>query len=138
MSPLRPDESNGQSLMVELNTTPLIDVLLVLLVMLIISIPATRHAVNMALPTVASAPTQTPAPVVVLELMADRSLRWNGQVLADAQALQEQMRLASQQSPVPVLHIRPHRQVPYSAVAHALASAHRQGLGQLALLDGFD
>ncbi len=138
MSPLRPDESNGQSLMVELNTTPLIDVLLVLLVMLIISIPATRHAVNMALPTVASAPAQTPAPVVVLELMADQSLRWNGQVLADAQALQEQMRLASQQSPVPVLHIRPHRQVPYSAVAHALASAHRQGLGQLVLLDGFD
>ncbi len=54
MSPLRPDESETQEVMVELNTTPLIDVLLVLLVMLIISIPAARHAVNMALPSAAS------------------------------------------------------------------------------------
>jgi biopolymer transport protein ExbD len=138
MSPLRPDESETQEVMVELNTTPLIDVLLVLLVMLIISIPAARHAVNMALPSAASSQEEAKPPVVVLELMADQSLRWNGGLLTDNGQLQEQMQRAAQQSPAPVLHIRPHRQVPYSAVAHALATAHRQGLRQVALLDGFD
>ncbi len=76
--------------------------------------------------------------MVVLELMADQSLRWNGGLLTDNGQLQEQMQRAARQSPAPVLHIRPHRQVPYSAVAHALATAHRQGLRQVALLDGFD
>ena len=93
MSPLRPDESETQEVMVELNTTPLIDVLLVLLVMLIISIPAARHAVNMALPSAASSQEEAKPPVVVLELMADQSLRWNGGLLTDNGQLQEQMQL---------------------------------------------
>lgn len=136
MSPVQIDESDDQALMTQLNTTPLIDVLLVLLVMLIISIPAARHAVNLALPqaTVSEVKPQT----MLLELLPDRGLRWNGQPLADAAALEAQLQQAAQLSPRPIVHIRPHRQVPYESVAHALSSAQRQGLEQVALLDGFE
>ena len=138
MAMMRPDESGEDELMVELNTTPLIDVLLVLLVMLIISIPAPRHAVNMALPARSAEVPEVKPQVVVLELLPDQRLRWNGQLLADSLALQAKMQQAAQDSPMPALHIRPHRQVPYSAVAHALSSAQRQGLKEVALLDGFE
>jgi biopolymer transport protein ExbD len=138
MSPLRSDEPDSQEPMVELNTTPLIDVLLVLLVMLIISIPAPRHAVNLSLQSrSADAPDVKPQ-VIMLDLLPDQSLRWNGQLLPDSQALQAKLQQAAQQNPMPTLHIRPHRQAPYAAVAQALSSAQRQGLKEVALLDGFE
>jgi biopolymer transport protein ExbD len=138
MAMMLPDESGDDELMVELNTTPLIDVLLVLLVMLILSIPPQWHAVNMGLPAPSATPPEVKPQVIVLEVLPGNGLRWNGQILPDRQTLQTQMQEASRLAPMPVLPIRPHRQVPYSAVAHALSSAQRQGLTQVALLDGFD
>lgn len=138
MTPLSPHSNDSPEPMVELNTTPLIDVLLVLLVMLIISIPAPRHAVSMAFPAAISPPPPIKPEVIVLELLANQSLRWNGHLLADRQELQTRLQQAAQLSPMPTLHLRPHRQAPYSAVAHALSSAQRQGLKQVALLDGFE
>lgn len=138
MAMMLPDESGDDELMVELNTTPLIDVLLVLLVMLILSIPPQWHAVNMGLPAPSAKPPDIQPQVIVLELLPGDGLRWNGQILPDRQALQTQMQEASRLARMPVLHIRPHRQVPYSVVAHALSTAQRQGLKQVALLDGFE
>ena len=138
MAMMLPDESGDDELMVELNTTPLIDVLLVLLVMLILSIPPQWHAVNMGLPAPSAKPPDIQPQVIVLELLPGDGLRWNGQILPDRQALQAQMQEASRLARMPVLHIRPHRQVPYSVVAHALSTAQRQGLKQVALLDGFE
>ena len=132
-----PDGAGDDELMVELNTTPLIDVLLVLLVMLILSIPPQWHAVNMGLPVSAKPPDIKPQ-VIVLEILPGDGLRWNGQALAGHEELQAQMAQAAAQATPQVLHIRVNRQVPYSAVAHALSTAQRQGLKQVALLDGFD
>jgi biopolymer transport protein ExbD len=137
MAMMLPDGAGDDELMVELNTTPLIDVLLVLLVMLILSIPPQWHAVNMGLPVSAKPPDIKPQ-VIVLEILPGNGLRWNGQALAGHEELQAQMAQAAGQATAQVLHIRVHRQVPYSAVAHALSTAQRQGLKQVALLDGFD
>jgi biopolymer transport protein ExbD len=137
MAMMLPDGAGDDELMVELNTTPLIDVLLVLLVMLILSIPPQWHAVNMGLPVSAKPPDIKPQ-VTVLEILPGNGLRWNGQALAGHEELQTQMAQAAAQATPQVLHIRVHRQVPYSAVAHALSTAQRQGLKQVALLDGFD
>jgi biopolymer transport protein ExbD len=112
-------------------------VLLVLLVMLILSIPPQWHAVNMGLPVSAKPPDIKPQ-VIVLEILPGNGLRWNGQALAGHEELRAQMAQAAGQATAQVLHIRVHRQVPYSAVAHALSTAQRQGLKQVALLDGFD
>ena len=137
MAMMLPDGAGDDELMVELNTTPLIDVLLVLLVMLILSIPPQWHAVNMGMPVSAKPPEIKPQ-VIVLEILPGDDLRWNGQALAGHEELQAQMAQAAAQATPQVLHIRVHRQVPYSAVAHALSTAQRQGLKQVALLDGFD
>jgi biopolymer transport protein ExbD len=137
MAMMLPDAAGDDELMVELNTTPLIDVLLVLLVMLILSIPPQWHAVNMGLPVSAKPPDIKPQ-VTVLEILLGNGLRWNGQALAGHEELQAQMAQTAAQATPQVLHIRVHRQVPYSAVAHALSTAQRQGLKQVALLDGFD
>lgn len=138
MAMMLPDGAGDDELMVELNTTPLIDVLLVLLVMLILSIPPQWHAVNMGLPAPSAKPPDIKPQVIVLEILPGNGLRWNGQALASNDDLQTQMAEAARQSTPQVLHIRAHRQVPYSAVAHALSTAQRQGLQQVALLDGFD
>jgi biopolymer transport protein ExbD len=78
MAMMLPDGAGDDELMVELNTTPLIDVLLVLLVMLILSIPPQWHAVNMGLPVSAKPPDIKPQ-VIVLEILPGNGLRWNGQ-----------------------------------------------------------
>ena len=99
MAMMLPDGAGDDELMVELNTTPLIDVLLVLLVMLILSIPPQWHAVNMGLPVSAKPPDIKPQ-VIVLEVLPGDGLRWNGQILPDRQALQTHMQEASRLAPM--------------------------------------
>jgi biopolymer transport protein ExbD len=118
----------------DINTTPLIDVMLVLLIMLIITIPAQLHSVNLDMPVVTStAPKQDPV-VVKIEIDADTSLRWNGQALPNRQALQARMLEASTLQPQPELHIRSHAKAPYEAAAFVLASAQRAGLTRLGIV----
>ena len=109
-----------------MNTTPLIDVLLVLLVMLIITIPIQLHSVRMDLPS-GLPPPDAPVPEVVrLEIGADSSLQWNGEAVADVQALQVhfQNAVATQ----PEIHVHAQAKTPYDTVAAVLSSAQRQGL----------
>ena len=94
MAMMLPDSGGDDELMVELNTTPLIDVLLVLLVMLILSIPPQWHAVNMGLPVSAKPPEIKPQ-VIVLDILPGDGLRWNGQALTGAPELAERMQQAA-------------------------------------------
>ena len=126
--------SDEPEVLMDINTTPLIDVMLVLLIMLIITIPAQLHSVNLDMPVVTStAPQQDPV-VVKIEIDADTSLRWNGQALPNRQALQARMLEASTLQPQPELHIRSHAKAPFEAAAFVLASAQRAGLTQLGIV----
>ena len=126
--------SDEPEVLMDINTTPLIDVMLVLLIMLIITIPAQLHSVNLDMPVVTStAPKQDPV-VVKIEIDADASLRWNGQALPNRQALQARMLEAATLQPQPELHIRSHAKAPYEAAAFVLASAQRAGLTQLGIV----
>jgi biopolymer transport protein ExbD len=127
--------SNDESeVMMDINTTPLIDVMLVLIIMLIITIPAQLHAVNLDMPVASSAPQPLEPVVVRLDIEADNRLRWNGQLLADRPALEAQLAEAAAQQPQPELHIRSHPQAQYAAAAGVLASAQRLGLKKLGIL----
>jgi len=120
--------------MVDINTTPLVDVLLVLLVMLIITIPIQLHAVNIEMPG-ASAPPPPAEPVVVrLDVTPAGRFLWNGEALADRSALEAKLREAAAQSEQPEIHLRPNRLAKYDAVAAALASAQRLGLVKIGLV----
>jgi biopolymer transport protein ExbD len=102
----------------EMNTTPLIDVMLVLLVMLILTIPIQTHAVKIDLPHI---PVGTPPPVVVnLEIDFDGTPIWNGTPLANAVQLDLYLQDSASRMPQPEVHVRPHRLAKYDAVAKAL------------------
>ena len=126
--------SDEPEVIVDMNTTPLIDVMLVLLIMLIITIPPQLHAVNLDMPVASAAPPPTPPQVIRIDIDANSVISWNGQALADRLALQAQLSQAAALQPQPELHIRSHPKAKYEATAAVLAGAQRQGLNKLGIL----
>jgi biopolymer transport protein ExbD len=120
--------------LVDINTTPLVDVLLVLLVMLIITIPIQLHAVDVEMPGRSAPLPQAPPVVVQLDVQPGGRYAWNGEPVADRAALEQKLREAAQQAEQPEIHLRPHPQAKYDAVAAALSSAQRLGLAKIGLV----
>ena len=129
---LRPPDED--ELMMDINTTPLIDVMLVLLIMLIITIPPQLHAVNLDMPRASAAPPPTPPQIIRIDIDANSVISWNGQALKDRAALQAQLSQTAALQPQPELHIRSHPKAKYEATAAVLAGAQRQGLNKLGIL----
>jgi biopolymer transport protein ExbD len=111
--------------MMDINTTPLIDILLVLLIMFIITIPVMTHAVKLDMPRASNAPSQTQPVVINLEIDFDGTVLWNGTPVPDFDTLDAYFRREAQNDPQPELHIRPSKRVDYDVVARVLASAQR-------------
>jgi biopolymer transport protein ExbD len=119
--------------MVDINTTPLIDVMLVLLIMLIITIPIQTHAVKLNMPAGAAPPT-TPPQVVRIDVDFDGTVLWNGETLPDRTALEARLMGVAQQADQPEIHLRPNKLVKYEYVAAVMASAQRLGAKKLGLI----
>ena len=126
--------SGEPEVMVDINTTPLIDVMLVLLIMLIITIPIQLHAVNLNLPGGNPPPPPTPPEVVQLDIDFDGTIVWNGEVVNDRAALEARMQAAVAQPVQPEVHIRPNKLVAYRSVAGVMASAQRLGLTKIGIV----
>jgi biopolymer transport protein ExbD len=120
--------------MVDINTTPLVDVLLVLLVMLIITIPIQLHAVALEMPGRQAPVPQRPPVVAQVDIDAAGRYLWNGEPLADRAALEARLRAAARQPDQPEIHVRPDRRAKYEAVAAALTSAQRLGLTRIGIV----
>lgn len=118
----------------EMNTTPLIDVMLVLLVMLIITIPIQLHSVDLNLPSGKAPPATTEPEVVLLDIDFDGTLLWNGELVPDHAALESRMKDKAAQAPQPEIHLRPNKLVKYARVAAVMASAQRLGLKKLGMV----
>jgi biopolymer transport protein ExbD len=114
--------------MMDINMTPLIDVLLVLLVMFIITIPVMTHAVNLDMPRPTNQPAEQVDPVVIqLEIDFDGTVLWNGTPVT-VESLDTYFRREAANDPQPELHIRPNKRASYDVVARVLAAAQRNGL----------
>ena len=114
--------------MMDINMTPLIDVLLVLLVMFIITIPVMTHAVKLDMPRPTNAPQLQADPVVIqLEIDFDGTVLWNGTPVT-VDSLDTYFRREAANDPQPELHIRPNKRASYDVVARVLAAAQRNGL----------
>jgi biopolymer transport protein ExbD len=126
--------SQDPDVMVEINTTPLIDVMLVLLVMLIITIPIQLHSVNLNMP-VGAPPPPTEKPVVItVDVDFDGTVYWNGDVVADKAALEARLIEAANQPVQPEVHLRPNKLAEYKDVAAVMAAAQRLGVTKLGLV----
>jgi len=127
----RPGEE--ADVMSEINTTPLIDVMLVLLIMLIITIPIPLHSVNLDLPAGQAEPAVTPPQVVRIDIRETGGVVWNDEVLTDREALNQRLQLAAVADTAPELQIRPDKQAPYHVVVAVMAAIQEQGLTRVGL-----
>ena len=126
--------ANDPDVMIDINTTPLIDVMLVLLVMLIITIPIQLHAVNLNLPIGNPPPPLTLPEVVKIDIDDQSKVYWNGEVLPDRATLESKISDAAKQSVQPEVHLRPNKLAKYSVVAGVMASAQRLGLTKIGIV----
>ena len=129
-----PGREADPDVMIDINTTPLIDVMLVLLVMLIITIPIQLHSVNLNLPTGNPPPPLVLPDVVKLDIDDTSRVYWNGEVVDDRPALEAKMSAAAQQQLQPEIHLRPDKSAKYSVVAGVMASAQRLGLTKIGIV----
>jgi biopolymer transport protein ExbD len=126
--------SDDDTVAPSMNTTPLIDVLLVLLVMLIITIPIRLHSVSMDLPG-GLPPPDAPVPLVVrVEVSASNQVQWNGEPVADRAALDSLLQAASRQTSAPEIHVHADPKTKYDTVAAILTAAQRQGLQKIGVV----
>ncbi len=133
LSPHLGGQDAEPSPMIEMNTTPLIDVMLVLIVMLIITIPVQLHSVNLDMP---SAQVSTVVPeVVVLQMDAAGFLRWGNDAVPDIATLNAKVNAAAVMPVQPELHLRPSADTPYAYVAAFLAMAQKAGLTKVGVVN---
>lgn len=130
-----PLASNNAALaepMMDMNMTPLIDVMLVLIIMLIITIPKQNHTTNIGMPTDGAQVTE---PVVVsLEIDFDGTLLWNGVVVPGRAALEGKLLAVASAAVPPQLQLRANKLAPYKAVAGVMATAQRSGVHNIGIV----
>jgi biopolymer transport protein ExbD len=114
----------------QMNATPLIDVLLVLLVMLILTLPVATHAVKLNLPLGPGLPIAL-KPVIAVHIDFDGQLYWNGEALPDQQALERKFREIGGRAIAPRVKVVPDKRVRYENVANVLAAAQRSHVSLL-------
>ena len=128
-------DSGGEAdVMMDINTTPLIDVMLVLIIMLIITIPVQLHSVNLNMPVGKPPPLLKEPEVVTIDVDFDGTISWNGEPVPDRAALEARLAQAAAQADQPEVHIRPNKLVEYKYVALVLASAQRLGVTKLGMV----
>jgi len=127
-------EQSDDGVMIDINTTPLIDVMLVLIIMLIITIPIQTHAVKMNMPVGPSAAPPKPPEIVRIDVDFDGTIGWNGQVIADRAELESRLQQVAAQPDQPEVHLRPNKLVEYKVVAMVMASAQRLGVTKIGLV----
>ena len=125
--------SDEPEVLMEINTTPLIDVMLVLLVMLIITIPIQLHSVNLEMP-VGTPPVNNIKPEKIQIDIDDKSVvYWQG-LPVSAQELELKMTTLAQAPVQPEVHVRPNKAASYAVFANVLSSTKRLGLNKIAVI----
>jgi biopolymer transport protein ExbD len=123
----------------EINTTPLIDVMLVLLVMLLITLPPERHAVNLdtPIPPPPDAPPPPPSEIEPIRLQIEQSgvIMWMGEEVSRSE-LDRRLKVEGQRDEQAEIHIEPNRRAKYGVIAHVMASVQRNGLKKMGVIGG--
>jgi biopolymer transport protein ExbD len=134
MSVGAPGKGGEPEVMIDINTTPLIDVMLVLLVMLIITLPIQLDAINLNMPTGNPPPPLVMPQVVKIDIDGNGVTYWDGEVVPDRVALEDKIKIAAAQVPQPEVHLRPDKASRYAVTAGVMASAQRLGLTKIGIV----
>ncbi|MCA3184648.1 MULTISPECIES: biopolymer transporter ExbD [unclassified Cupriavidus] len=126
-------DGDDDEVMSEINMTPLVDVMLVLLIIFIITIPVINHAVKIDLPRATNQPNDSKPQNINVSVDAQGKVFWNQEEVSPAQ-LEERIANAAQLQPQPELHLRADRDVRYERVAEVMAAAQHGGLGKIGFI----
>jgi biopolymer transport protein ExbD len=126
--------SKDPEVMIDINTTPLIDVMLVLLVMLIITLPIQLHSVNLNMPTGNPPPPLVLPEILKIDIDSAGTVYLNGEPVPDRATLEDRLKVAATQPVQPEVHLRPDKAAKYDVVAGVMASAQRLGLTKIGII----
>ncbi len=127
--------SEGEDAVVSaINTTPLVDVMLVLLIIFLITIPVVTHTVPVSLPKDRNQPTQTKPENITLNVTKDGDYFWNGRPIADIPALVEKLKTVAVKVPQPEVHIRADQDGRYEFVGKVVVALQRAGIYKIAFI----
>ena len=122
------------ALLADINTTPLVDVMLVLLIIFLITIPAVHTSVAVSLPRQANQVRETRPENVVVSVDATGATYWGDQRLPDARALQERLQAAARQQPQPEVHIRGDARADFEAVGRVVYACETAGITRIGFI----
>ena len=126
-------QDDNDEVMHEINMTPFVDIMLVLLIIFIITIPVMKHAVNIELPRASNQPQDAKPQTIRLTVDAEGKYFWNDEAVDEAK-LDSLLQAEAQKKPQAPLHIRGDRAVRYERVAQAMAAAQRAGMTQIGFI----
>ena len=127
--------TNDGDVMVDINTTPLIDVMLVLLIMLIITIPIQTHAVKLNMPVNSpNSPPPHPPTVIEIDVDFDGTIGWDHQIVKDRADLETRLYRLTLMPDQPEVHLQPNKLAPYKYVAEVMAEAQRLGVTKIGIV----
>ena len=125
------DRGGGSPPMADINTTPLVDVMLVLLVIFIITAPLLTHAIKLDLPSAEAPATNEKPETITISINGRSELFWNNEPVADVATLTQRFVSVSQKQPTPELHLRADRETRYQTIAEVMAAAQQSGLSKI-------
>lgn len=128
-------EQNNAQPMSEINTTPLVDVMLVLLIIFMITAPLMTQSISVNLPAAEGAPMPEKPEIISLQVSADGSLLWNNARIDD-NTLRQYLQAAAQQKPQPEIHLLADESARYEHIARVMAKARDAGVTQLGFVMG--
>jgi len=126
------DEDGG--LISAINTTPLVDVMLVLLIIFLITVPVVIHTVPVSLPKEANQPTQTTPQDITVAIDREGRIFWNNALLANNTELMERVRQAAAGQPQPEIHVRGDQDARYDSVGRVVAACQRAGIAKIGFI----
>ncbi len=129
-----PASQEEERTMSEINTTPLVDVMLVLLIVFMITIPVITHTVPVELPKVRNEATKTAPENVNLSVNSDGQVFWNQSLIPDNAALLDRLKKAAKQKPQPEVHVRSDKATRYEHVGRVILTAQRAGIQKVGFI----
>ena len=128
-------DSGGEDEVVSsINTTPLVDVMLVLLIIFLITIPVVTQSIQLSLPKERNVPTQTKPENILLAVSKDGDVYWNTRKLPDIEALVKELKKESVKEPQPEVHIRGDEEARYESVGRVVVACQRAGIAKVGFI----